>query len=216
MPSTSRAEFRQTLKHCSKAFEISLEAGDFSAYEVHFTLLQKWSAQINLTAVSRPDCVARDLFLFSLWPEKHQSTFPGRWLDVGSGGGFPALPLAVRHPKTHFTLIEAREKKCFFLDTCIRAMHLENVTVRHTRLENALDNLAPAFDWISVRGVGTPNSLHPSLSHLASPKTLLFFYAGKEQQQQLKQHLGFQLIHTVPFRSHSPLALIVASLQVPD
>jgi 16S rRNA (guanine527-N7)-methyltransferase len=99
----------------------------------YFALLRRWNPSIRLTgdtsevALGRHSSEARDLLPFL--PET------GRVVDVGSGSGFPAIPLAIWRPKLSFTLLEPTAKKVAFLRTCARELGLANVTVRRERDE---------------------------------------------------------------------------------
>jgi len=79
-----------------------------------------------------------------------------KWLDIGSGGGFPAIPLAIFRPDISFVLVESIAKKAFFLERTIETLALPNVGVAQERLEprGPSQRLAPhSFDWVSVKGV---------------------------------------------------------------
>ena len=78
------------------------------------------------------------------------------WLDIGSGGGFPALPLAIFRPKISFVLVESVAKKAFFLERTAEAVSLANVQVSHQRIEDHQPNCltdSQQYDWVSVKAV---------------------------------------------------------------
>ncbi len=79
-----------------------------------------------------------------------------RWLDIGSGGGFPAIPLAIFRPDISFVLVESIAKKAFFLERTIETLRLPNVRVTQERLDHrrrAISVPEGAFDWVSVKAV---------------------------------------------------------------
>lgn len=96
--------------------------------------LLDWSARFNLTAIRAPEDIVRKHLLDSLavLPHLHGQ----RIADVGSGAGFPGLPLAIADPNRRFTLIEATGKKVRFIEHAVAEMELNNVAVVHARAES--------------------------------------------------------------------------------
>ena len=97
-------------------------------------LLDHWAQRFNLTSHRTPQAIIRRLVLDALalterLPAAHQV------VDLGSGAGFPGLPLAVRRPATRVVLVEARERRHHFQKMAIRALGLRNVEARHGRIE---------------------------------------------------------------------------------
>ena len=99
----------------------------------YLDLLVKWNKAYNLTAVRDPgEMVSRHL-LDSLSIVPHVGD--GRWLDVGSGGGMPGIPLAILFPDSHFTLLDSNGKKTRFLTQAKIELGLDNLEVVHARVE---------------------------------------------------------------------------------
>lgn len=122
--------------------------------EGHVRLLLAWSAAINLTAITDPVTIARlhvadSLAALPLLPPWSG----GSILDLGSGGGFPGLPLAAMLPAARFTLVESVGKKAGFLRTVVEALGLAGrVAVANVRAEA----LAPGrWDIVTARAVGS-------------------------------------------------------------
>ncbi|MDZ5603168.1 16S rRNA (guanine(527)-N(7))-methyltransferase RsmG [Pseudomonas sp. RP23018S] len=98
-------------------------------------LLIKWNKAYNLTAVRDPDeMVSRHLLdSLSVMPFIHSQT--QRWLDVGSGGGMPGIPLAILHPHKQVTVLDSNGKKTRFLTQVKMELKLDNLQVVHSRVE---------------------------------------------------------------------------------
>ena len=148
--------FRAALEGALGELGVEASASQMELMRAHFALLRKWNRRINLTAIRGPREAAyrhfgEAAFLHRELPEANSV------VDVGSGGGFPGLPLAVLRPGTPVTLVESRLRKAAFLKEASRAC--PNVTVAHCRIE-AWPGRA---DWAVLRAVA-PESVLPALS----------------------------------------------------
>lgn len=116
---------------------LDLPADARAALEGHVRLLLAWTAHINLTAIREPDDVAREHVLDSLAAARLlRSGGVRRLLDLGSGGGFPGIPLAVALPESTMLLVESIAKKARFLQVAVDALGLaDRVRVRNARAE---------------------------------------------------------------------------------
>ncbi len=104
--------------------------------ETHYLLLAKWSAKMNLTAVRDPVEAAHlhglDSLLFAEWIDPDAED---RTVDVGSGAGFPGIPLALARPKLQMVLLEPIRKRASFLRVALAELDLPGVRVIEGRLE---------------------------------------------------------------------------------
>lgn len=115
-------------------------------FECYASLLLKWNQKINLTSITDPEEIRELHFLdsLSLIPEimghfnsanVPRETSPLlRLLDIGSGAGFPGLPIKIALPEIEVTLVDSVKKKCDFMKEVIRALSLKRITVLHGRL----------------------------------------------------------------------------------
>ncbi|WHU42276.1 16S rRNA (guanine(527)-N(7))-methyltransferase RsmG, partial [Pseudomonas fulva] len=115
----------------------------------YLALLIKWNKAYNLTAVRDPDeMVSRHLLdSLSVMPFIHSER--SNWLDVGSGGGMPGVPMAILHPHKRITVLDANGKKTRFLTQVKMELKLDNLTVIHSRVEGYTP--AQPFDGIISR-----------------------------------------------------------------
>lgn len=114
---------------------ITLSAEQERLLLAYLALLVKWNAAYNLTAVRDPDEMVSRHLLDSLSVAAQVATAGDDWLDVGSGGGMPGVPLAILFPERRFTLLDANGKKTRFLTQVKLELGLRNLNVIHSRVE---------------------------------------------------------------------------------
>lgn len=143
-------------------------------------LLQKWNVRINLTASTRWSSL-EPLFGEAFWAAGFDPS-PGRRLDIGSGAGFPAIPLQILRPSRSLDLVDSREKRAAFLQTVIEKLGLSGVKVHTMRIKAFLEQLPgePRWDWVSWKGIRLSQSdLSPLLRRL-EPRGQLWMFHGSE------------------------------------
>lgn len=117
--------------------------------------LLDWNTRVNLTAITSPEEVLSKHFLDSLSLLLVYDRPATHLLDIGSGAGFPGLPLKIARSGWHITLVEATGKKVAFLQHMIGVLELENVTAIHARVEDLAHQreYRAAFDLVTARAV---------------------------------------------------------------
>jgi len=111
-------------------------------FDAFLGLLREYNARYNLTAITQEKDVLYKHFYDSLAGEAYISE-NAEVVEVGSGAGFPSLPLKIAREDLRFALVESTGKKCDFLNVCVRELGLKNVSVFHSRAEDLGKN--PAF-----------------------------------------------------------------------
>ena len=124
-------------------------------------LLWEWNGRMNLTADASPEATLDRHFMDSLAPLALAGLFPtgARLIDVGTGAGFPGLPLAIARPDLDVLLLDSLHKRIGFLDAVVAELGLTNVRTRHTRAEDGArdPSLRERFDVATARAVaGAP------------------------------------------------------------
>jgi 16S rRNA (guanine(527)-N(7))-methyltransferase RsmG len=154
--STSALRDKDTsFRDCLLSVFSSLSALQLDLLEQHYNLLVKWNARMNLTRVTAPDEAARIHYAESLMLGQALPRGPLRIADIGSGPGFPGVPIAVFRPDSNVDLVESDQRKCVFLRESTRA--LANVRVLPIRGEE-IAKIADSYDWVVSRAV-TPSSV---------------------------------------------------------
>jgi 16S rRNA (guanine527-N7)-methyltransferase len=107
-----------------------------------------------------------------------------RIVDVGTGGGFPGVPLAVACPQRHFTLIDGTAKKIRFVEEGVAALDIRNVQVAHSRAE--LYTGEKNFDVVVSRAIGALADVLHNASGLLAPHGRLFAMKGRSPEEELR------------------------------
>lgn len=118
----------------------------------YLDLLLKWNARTNLTAIRDPEEIVRRHFGESLFVAMHLPTCT-TLLDLGSGAGFPGLPIQLARPDLRVTLAESQNKKASFLREAVRSLGL-STEVWADRVENMREDRR--FDVVALRAVDNP------------------------------------------------------------
>lgn len=158
----------------------------------YIDILLRWNARINLTAIRDPeDIVTRhfgeSLFaarhLFPLIPSASSASSAVKALevaDIGSGAGFPGLPIKLWAPHISLTLIESNHKKAAFLKEVTRALTLTDVNIQNARAET----LTARYDVVTLRAVERFETILPTASALVKPSGRLALLIGAAQEPQ--------------------------------
>jgi 16S rRNA (guanine527-N7)-methyltransferase len=140
----------------------------------------------------------------------------GKVLDIGSGGGFPGIPLAIARPDLHFTLVDSTRKKVDFLNGTIRTLSLTNTTALWARAEelSGEPKLAGAFNVVTARAVAKLPELLPTVKKLLAPKGKAILWKGKSWRREGNlERFGFSLREEKSLTDGSVLLLLSCAKQ---
>lgn len=164
---------------------VSLTPHQTQALEAHYQLLLRWNRVLNLTTVTSLDEAVERHYCESLFLAAHLPPDPLQILDIGSGAGFPGIPVAVLRPNCSVTLLESHARKAVFLREATR--HLGNIQVRAVRGEA----LEVTFEYAVSRAVSY-RDLTPILKKISRRADLL---TGVEEPPA---ELGFEWNPPIP------------------
>ncbi len=147
---------------------------------VYLRLLLKWNARLNLTGRTDWEGLGPH-FGEGVWAAALGRWEPALHLDIGSGAGFPALPMAALRPRGRFELVEARARRCVFLEVAARELGLTGVRVCQLRLSDYLaENAAGGWDRVSWKGVRLGARDADGLLRRGAPGVEFWLFHGRE------------------------------------
>jgi 16S rRNA (guanine527-N7)-methyltransferase len=179
---TSR-EFQNRLARRAKRAGVSVPPQLGVRLETYYRLLDTWNRKINLTGLNlgeaAPETIDR-LLIEPLVAARHIPPGSARMLDVGSGGGSPAIPMVLALPSIHLLMVESKTRKSVFLREAIRAVGLEGADVAASRFEELLarPELHEAHDLVTIRAVRIEPRVLSNLQAFLKTRGLLFLFRG--------------------------------------
>lgn len=184
---------------------------------LYYQELIRWNTRINLTGHKDAKAIVGNLFIDSLActkafaPEQslrdplgpfetlRGSREPYTILDVGSGAGFPGLPIKIFSPEHHVTLLDSNLKKVAFLHHMVGILQLKNIHVKSNRVENFSAQRAchGKFDWVFIKALRLGKGLS-YISPLLSEDGKVVFHRAKPMRPDQRVE-GFNLIEEIPY-----------------
>ena len=157
----------------------------------HGAHLEKWNQHINLTAIKGPAALAHKHFLdaVAIQPFIHVAT--GQMMDMGTGGGFPGLPVKLLNPGIHMVLVDASQKKIHFLKHVIRMLKIDGIEAIHGRVDALHQDLrfAGRFDGILARGLADLGGLAGLSAPLLAREGILYALKSPGARQEITEAL---------------------------
>jgi 16S rRNA (guanine527-N7)-methyltransferase len=178
------------------------------AIRTYVELLLRWNKTISLTAVTDPAEVLRFHFGESMFAAREVPIRHGRLADVGTGAGFPAVPISMVVPELSCLLIESNQKKATFLAEIVRTLGLRQVEVFRGRME-ALSSSTEEFDFSIARALGMHDEfLSWSLTHLNSAGKVVFWIGDQDASQIASNQLwDWEAPSEIPGSKHRVLLI---------
>ncbi len=191
--------------------DFTLTARQMACFEALDGLYREWNAQINVISRKDIDALYEHHVLHSLAIARYLQTVPGLWdafssgsvLDLGTGGGFPGIPLAILFPSAHFTLCDSVGKKTIVAQAVSSALELANVQVVNARAET----LPSGFDFVVSRAVAALPDFFPWVKGKYT-QGILYLKGGDVNEEiatvMARHKLVRGSIHTWPVSSWLP------------
>ena len=153
-------EFSIKLKALAEKINVELTENNIENFYKYMNLLIEWNNKMNLTAIIEPNDIILKHFIDCLVIDKYiknDSTI----IDVGTGAGFPGVPLSFVNEKSNFTLMDTLNKRIKFLDEVVHITNSKNIKNIHARAEELAKNkdYREKFDFATSRAVASLNVL---------------------------------------------------------
>lgn len=174
-----------------------LSPSQLQSISIYIDILIRWNARVNLTAIRHPEEIVTRHFGESLFVAQHlfptaspggsaEQTSPVNVIDLGSGAGFPGLPIKLWAPQIHLTLIESNQKKAIFLREVVRTLALADVDVFAGRAD-ALAATGEDGDIVTLRAVERFEAILPTVADLVVSGGRMALLIGEAQLGPLKR-----------------------------
>jgi 16S rRNA (guanine527-N7)-methyltransferase len=177
------ASWKAHLDAGARQIGVGLDASQLDTLWRYAHLLREHNAHVNLTSIVSPQGVLTLHMLDSLTVAPHLGE-ARRIIDVGTGGGFPGIPLAVAFPERSFTLIDGTQKKIRFVAGSIAALDMRNATALAARAESYAGQRN--FDVVLARAVGSLAELVRDAARLLAPRGRLLAMKGRLSDAELR------------------------------
>jgi 16S rRNA (guanine527-N7)-methyltransferase len=178
-----------TLSDGAAAIGIRLGPAELDRFATYHREILLWNRRINLVSERSAQEIVIRHFLDSLTPAPFLDRPDGALLDLGSGGGFPGIPLRIALPGLHLSLVETSRKKSSFLSHVVRTLRLDGVDVIRERVEEltAGENLPGRFDMLISRAAFKLPDLIRMASFFLKPGGQLIAMKGPDPQEEMEE-----------------------------
>jgi len=171
-------------------FRIELSEAQLISIKDYVDILLLWNQTINLTAIEDPVEIVARHFGESLFAASFLDFAASRLADVGTGAGFPGLPLKIACPSAKITLIESNGRKCAFLKEIVQRLRLTDVDIRNQRYDE-FESRGQAFDFVCARAMGDYAVFMPWARRVIRPGGRVVLWLGTDESIRLGRRKEF-------------------------
>jgi 16S rRNA (guanine(527)-N(7))-methyltransferase RsmG len=181
----------ETIRQSLDSFGVSIDGRQVICIQRYMRILLQWNEQLNLTAIRNPLEILVRHFCESMFGAVAVPIESGRLADIGSGPGFPGIPMKILRPEIELILVESNIKKGTFLAEVIREIELSSARVLIGRYEEMGEELAP-LDYLCSRALG---EFGPFLKWAASDRvgaTNVVLWIGGRDLEEIRKDEGWE------------------------
>lgn len=177
----------EILQEGAATYGLALSENALESFRRYYDFLEEKNRVMNLTAITGEADIAALHFLDSLWLLTLESFADKSVIDIGSGAGFPGLPLKIAEPRITLTLLDALQKRVAFMAELTAQLRLPEVTCLHARAEEAaLTDLRDSYDFAVSRAVAGLNVLCELCLPFVKPGGVFIAMKGIDSDQEIK------------------------------
>jgi len=174
---------------------IDLNVEKINSLFAYLAELKKWNRKINLTAIKdEQDIIIKHVLDSLSYLLGFDQSNTQRLLDIGSGAGFPAIPIKIIHPEIAVTLVESTKKKAAFLRHIIRTLKLACIEVIDKRIEDISTTYHATFDVVTARAFADMKSAISSGGPFLKPGGIIILSRGPADILNIKDLLDYQMV----------------------
>ncbi len=183
----------KTLRNGAEELGVDLSEGAVALFDAYLNELKVWNRKINLTAIDTDGEIVTKHFLDSLTPHRYLKGAT-KLLDIGSGGGFPGLPLKIADPALEVALIDCVEKKVHFMRHIIRILGLKGASAVAGRVEDPMiiDKHRGYFDAVISRAFTELKGFLSLAAPYVAPGGMAIAMKGPQYEEELHGVEGFK------------------------
>ena len=176
--------------------DITLSQKQLEQFEIYFNFLVEYNNYVNLTAITEKEDVYIKHFYDSILVGKVFDLSKVTTIcDVGSGAGFPSIPLKIVYPNLHVTIVDGLDKRITFLKQLVEKLGLDNVTPIHARAEEYAKEHRESFDIVTARAVARANILNELCIPLVKVGGYFISMKGKNAEEEINEGNSLKLLN---------------------
>ena len=179
-------EFSSELKEKANKINVSIDDNQIKTFYSFMNLLLEWNEKINLTAITEPKEVILKHFIDSISILKYLENGKNL-IDVGTGAGFPGLPLNILNNDLEYVLLDSLNKRINYLNNVIESLDLKNITTIHSRVEDFAKTNREGFDIATSRAVASLNVLLEYLLPIVKVGGICICMKGSNAQEEIEK-----------------------------
>jgi len=198
------------IRRALQAFQVIPSDEQVALIQRYMMILLRWNEKLNLTAIRDPLEILNRHFCESMFAAKALPIEAGRLADIGTGAGFPGIPLKITRPELELFLVESNIKKGTFLAEVLRELELPGARVLISRYEELGEELAP-LDFVCSRAVG---EFGPFLEWAASDQLSagrVILWIGGQDLEEARKSTQWEWQEPIPLPQSLRRYLLVGS-----
>jgi 16S rRNA (guanine527-N7)-methyltransferase len=180
----------RTIESSLRPYGVATTPALRDSIRAYVELLLRWNQKIALTTITDPLEILRRHFGESLFAVNEVPIRHGRLADVGTGAGFPAIPISMAVPELECVLIESNQKKAAFLAEVIRTLNLKRIQIFRGRMESYAVS-TQNFDFTVSRALGMHQTFLEWSAHHLKPDGTVIYWIGDEDGARIAKGAGW-------------------------